>query len=1036
MASTMIARNRIHAWSGSGGALFFLWALIAGWLPAASAQPAASDPPVDFNRDVRPVLSKNCFACHGPDEQARKAKLRLDVPAGATQPNKDGVTAVVPGDPGHSDLVRRLTTSDEDDRMPPLKTGKTLKQGEIEVLRRWIAQGAVWKKHWAYDKPVTPPEPKVRDEGWCRNPIDRHALARMEKEGLHPAPEAPREKLIRRVSFDLTGLPPTPEQVKAFVADTRPDAYERLVDSLLASPHYGERWAQFWLDLARYADSNGYEKDGLRTMWPYRDWVINAFNRDLPFDQFTIEQLAGDLLPNATREQRIATGFHRNTMVNTEGGTDDEEFRVAALVDRVNTTYNVWLGTTMACAQCHTHKYDPFTQREYYTTLAFFNQTKDRGKSEDPQLELPSEEQRRKRDEVRAKIVPLQKILDTQTPEIQARQDAWQRHAVEAAAEIETNWTVLEPGALKALNGVSLEKLGDQSILAQGPTPDTTEYEVGVALPPGTFSAVRLEALVDGRLPNHSSGRSEDGDFVVTDFSIDPPAASQDKNIRFTRSYADYSMDGYGVQAAIDEDPQSGWSIAAYERQNRVNHAAVFVWEQPWSTRTDDARVVRIRQNSNRAQHLLGRFRLSISSAGLDAHKTWAKLPASIRRLLADPKNLEDKARQDELAAYFRSIDPGLTPVRNQIAELKKQEPRDIPSTLVMEAVDKERETHVLLRGNFLNPGDKVEPGVPESLPPLPPGPKNRLTFAQWLVSPENPLTGRVTMNRVWAQFFGRGIVETSNDFGVQGEPPSQPEILDWLATEFIRQKWSIKAMARLIVTSSVYRQDSSESKELAERDPYNRLLARGPRFRLDAEIIRDNALAVSGLLSPKIGGPSVFPYQPDGIWSRPYSGESWDTSKDGDQFRRGLYTFWRRTSPYPSFMAFDASSREVICERRARSDTPVQALVTLNDPAFFAAACALARRIERDGGKDTASQLVYAYERVLGRAPRQEETAIMTKLFESSLKKYSTDPKSAETIISTGLPKPEPSADLPRLAAWTVISNVLLNLDETLTKG
>jgi mono/diheme cytochrome c family protein len=1020
-------------------ALRLALALIAGMPLASLAFPAAKapgGPPVDFNRDLRPVLVRNCFACHGPDEEARKGKLRLDLRDQAVRPDKSGATPVIPGDPGHSELIRRITTPDEDDRMPPLKTGKTLTPSETDLFRRWIAQGAVWKKHWAYEKPVAAPRPKIRRASWPKNPLDFYVLARLEKEGLRPSPEASRETLIRRVSLDLTGLPPSPDEVRAFLSDKRPGAYERLVDRLLASPHYGERWARFWLDLARYADSNGYEKDGLRTAWPYRDWVINAFNRDLPFEEFTIEQIAGDLLPNATRGQRVATGFHRNTMVNTEGGTDDEEFRIAAVVDRVNTTYNVWLGTTMGCAQCHTHKYDPFTQKEYYQSMAFFNQTKDRGKSTEPELDLPAPEQSAKHEEVRAKIVPLQKLLDTQTPEIQAREDAWREKMLEANRTIQSQWIVLEPGELKGLNGVLLEKLPDNSVLSKGSLPDHTTYEVGVVLPEGTFSALRLEALVDESLPNKSCGRSEEGDFVVTDFSVDPPPVVGEKPVKFTRAYADYSMDGYDAAAAIDDNPQSGWSIAAYEQKNRANHQAVFVWSQAWTAKEGQRLTVRIRQDSNRARHLLGRFRLSASRAGLEPHKTWAKLPAATRGALAERDGKSEGKQKDELAKYFRSIDPELDATRRQIAALRKEEPKGIPTTLVMEAVDEPRETHVLIRGNFLSPGGLVQPGVPEALPPLPAGPTNRLTFARWLVSPENPLTARVTMNRIWAQYFGRGIVETSDDFGMQGEPPSQPEALDWLAVEFIRQGWSLKAMHRLIVTSATYRQDSKAGQDLVLRDPYNRLLARGPRFRLDAEMIRDNALAASGLLDPKIGGPSVYPYQPDGIWSRPYSGETWETSKNGDQFRRGLYTFWRRTSPYPSFMAFDASSREVVCERRARSDTPVQALVTLNDPAFLAAAGGLARRVQSEGSGDPASRLDFAYRCVLGRAPRKPETAVLLKLYDQSLKRYSADRKAAEAIVSVGLPAPGPEADLPSLAAWTVVSNVLLNLDETLTKG
>jgi hypothetical protein len=1031
-------KHRSHFWSAAArvGARWVALALVAVWPAVSRAGKVEPEPAVDFNHDIRPILSRNCLACHGPDDQARKGHFRLDVRADAIKPVKSGAIPVVPGDAARSEVMRRVTTRDEDDRMPPAKSGKTLTPTEVDLLRRWIAQGAVWKNHWAYDKPVAPPLPKIHNKRWPKNPLDVYILARLEKENLAPSPEAPRETLIRRVSFDLKGLPPTTEETRQFLEDKSPKAYENLVERLLASPHYGERWARFWLDLARYADSNGYEADYLRTAWPYRDWVINAFNRDLPFDEFTVEQIAGDLLPNPTREQRVATGFHRNTMVNTEGGTDDEEFRVAALVDRVNTTATVWLGTTLGCCQCHNHKYDPFSQKDYYQLMAFFNQTRDLGKSLEPQLELPSDAQRAQRDQVRAKIKALQQVLETQTPEIQARQDEWLKKLVAARAETAGAWVPLEPGDATALNGVVLEKQPDRSILSKGALPDNTTYEVSVPLPAAKISALRLETLVHDSLPNKSCGRSEDGDFVVTDFSIDPPPVADGKTNKFSRAYADYSMGGYEVGAAIDSDIHSGWSIAAYEKKNRANHEAVFVWEEPWTPPAGQRVTVRIRQDSNRAQHLLGRFRLSASTAPLEAHLEVEKLPASIRNLLAKAPDHLSQDEKDEIARHFRGKDAALDKTRTEIAELRKQEPKDIPTTLVMEAVEKERETHIMIRGNFLNPGDLVRAGTPASLPPLPPGPTNRLALARWLVSPENPLAGRVTMNRVWAQYFGRGIVETSDDFGQQGELPSQPEALDWLATELVRQNWSLKAMHRLIVTSATYRQSSRVTKDLAERDPYNRLLARGPRVRMEAEMLRDNALAVGGLLDPKIGGPSVFPYQPDGIWSRPYSGESWSMSKDGDQFRRGLYTFWRRTSPYPSFMSFDAPSRELVCERRLRSNTPVQALVTLNDPAFFVAAEGLARRVASGGGKTPVEKLAFAYERVLSRAPTQRESEIMLRLYENTRAKYAADKKAAESLTSIGLEPPDKSCDLAELAAWTVVSNALLNLDETLTKG
>jgi hypothetical protein len=754
--------------------------------------PARADEPADvqFTRDVRPILAGRCFKCHGPD--LKKGGLDLQTAAGATKLLTSGGHAVVPGKSGDSLLLRRVTATDPGQRMP--QKGDALSPREVAVLKAWIDRGAKYDEHWSLVRPVRHALPAVREKNWPRNGIDFFVLARLEKEGLSPAPEAERAVLLRRASLDLTGLPPTMRELDDFLADKAPNAFERAVDKLLASPHYGEHQARFWLDEARYADTNGYEKDERRTIWPYRDWVIRAFNRDLPFDQFTIEQLAGDLLPNATVEQQVATGFHRNTMVNTEGGTDDEEFRVAALVDRVGTTAEVWLGLTLNCCQCHNHKFDPFSQKEFYQLLAFFNGTADRGRGNDPTLPVFSAEDAARSDALKAEIAALQK---------------------EAGSK--------------------------------------------------------------------------------------PPAA---------------------ILAKIAE-------------------------------------------------------------------------------------------LQKQLAA----IKPAAT-------------------TLVMKELPQRRPTHVMIRGNHKNLGELVQPGVPARLPAMPKdAPPNRLGLAQWLVSPENPLTARVTMNRIWARYFGRGFVETSEDFGVQGDLPTHPELLDWLATELIEQKWSLKAMHRLVVTSATYRQSSAHvSRAVTERDPYNRLFARGPRLRLDAEVVRDNALAVSGLLSRKLGGPSVFPYQPDGIWFNPYSGDRWVTSTGGDQLRRGLYTFWRRTAPYAAFMAFDAPSREVACERRPRTNTPLQALATLNDRVFVEASAALARRMVNEA-KGERERVVWGFKLCVARAPSVREVDLLRKLYAENLAKYHKDAAAAATMVKHGGALP-PGVEAAELAAWTVLANVLLNLDETITKG
>jgi mono/diheme cytochrome c family protein len=1000
----------------------------------------------DFVRDIAPILVKRCSECHGPDQQ--KAGLRLDTRAAALQGGKSGKPALVPGRPEESELFRRVTTTDPDEAMPP--KGERLRPEQIAALKAWIAAGADWpetdpRRHWAYLPPQRPARPAVRQADWPRNDVDYFILARLEREGLRPSPEADRATLIRRVSLDLTGLPPTPAEVDAFVADPHPDAYERLVERLLASPYYGERWAWPWLDLARYADTNGYEADHRRSNWPWRDWVIAALNRDLPFDQFTIEQLAGDLLPDATTEQKIATGFHRNTMTNTEGGTDDEEFRTAAVMDRVNTTYTVWLGTTMACAQCHNHKYDPFTQREYYESLAFFNQTRDGGKTLDPVLELPTPEQAAKRAEIRARIEPLQQRLDTQTPELDAEQARWEAGLQAHRRVIRDGWTVVGPEGWRSAHGVGFEPQADQSVFASAARlPETDVYELVVTNPPVGVTAFRLEALTDPRLPNGSSGHSLDGDFVLTGFEVelggpgDQPAGPAPARLKFDQAWADFAEERFEVRKAVDDDPQSGWAIGADQEKNRTNHVAVFIVQPATNDAPVTRWVIRLKQESIRPRSLLGRFRLAYSAAPSEAHRAWAAVPADLQAILElDPadRTAEQLAK---LAKHHRSIAPSLESVRAELAEWRKQEPKDIATTLVLQAVEKPRATHVFKRGSFLDKGEEVQPATPAVLPPMAPDlPRNRLGFARWLVSPDNPLVGRVTMNRMWAAHFGRGLVETSEDFGTQGELPSHPELLDWLATEFIRQGWSQKAMHRLIVTSATYRQSSRVTPELLERDPFNRLLARGPRFRMDAEMLRDQALAASGLLNPQIGGPSVFPYQPDGVWAMPYSDDKWVMSTNGQQFRRGLYTFARRSFPYAAFATFDAPSREVCTERRPRTNTPLQALVTLNDPAFFAAAGGLARRMTSEGGAQDRQRLVFGFKAVLARAPSETELAAILNLLGRARARFAADPAAAERLLAQAALTGDRGDISPTdLAAWTVVANVLLNLDETLTRG
>jgi hypothetical protein len=823
---------------------------------ASAADPNGPKPPkVDFNREVRPILAKNCFPCHGQDEAKRAKGLRLDRRESAIKPLKDGATAIVPGDPDSSDLVLKITEEDETLRMPPRKAGSRLTSAEVALLSRWIEQGAEYAAHWALIAPQALATPLVRDRAWPRNGIDSWILARLEKEGLSPAPEADRHTLLRRASLDLRGLPPTPEEVERFISDTAPDAFERAVDRLLADPAYGERWARLWLDLARYADSAGFGSDPLRPhVWRYRDWVISAFNRNVAYDQFTILQIAGDLLPNPTLDARMATAFHRNTMTNTEGGTDDEEFRVAAIKDRVDTTMQVWMGLTMGCAKCHSHKYDPITQQEYYKFYAFFNQTADNDRpDESPVISVPTPEITAQIQRIDARIAPLRQKLETPTPALAAAQAKWES-----------------------------------------------------SLPPSN------------------------------------PAARKD-------------------------------------------------------------------------------------------------LPKDILKILDTPADKRTKPQLDSVVRQFRSIAPELKLLRDEIARLEKSRPV-IPVLPVMVELPSasRRVTHLLRKGNFLDPGDPVEPGVPQALHGYPAGaPPSRLGLARWLVDPRNPLTARVAVNRFWAQIFGVGLVETEEDFGTQGELPSHPELLDWLAVRFSESGWDIKSLLRRIVTSATYRQSAKTSPALLGKDPRNRLLARAPRVRLEAELVRDQALAVSGLLSREVGGPSVFPPQPEGLWQAAFNGErTWSTSRGEERYRRGLYTFWRRTVPYPSMATFDAPSREICAIKRVRTNTPLQSLVTLNDPAYVEAAQALARRIVREGGSTAEARARYGFQLCTGRPPRPEQVKPLTTLYHSEFERYRQNPPAAKSLATDPLGPLPSGMDPADLAAWTTVANVLLNLDGLLIKG
>ncbi len=1020
-------------------------------------QPAENPTPADarsssvFAAQIRPILASRCYVCHGPETQQNG--LRLDSLA-AVLKGSDSGRVVIPGHSGESRLMRRLQAQER-----PLMPygGPPLSADEIAIVRKWIDAGASGpdsntpiaaaprKKHWAYIKPVRPPLPDVSDPGWVRNEIDAFILARLEKDGLHPSPEADKSTLIRRVYLDLIGLPPSPQDVDAFLADRSSNAYEKVVDRLLAAPQYGERWARPWLDLARYADTNGYEKDNRRTAWEYRDWVIRALNSDMSFKEFTIEQIAGDMLPNPTQDQIIATGFQRNTMLNQEGGVDPEEYYWYELVDRVNTTASVWLGSTLGCAQCHNHKFDPFTQKDYYRFLAFYGNSKykihgyeSERYAEEPELELPTAAQAAKSAEIRSQMAVIQKQLDTETPSLREAQQGWE---VEMRNS-EKQWQVLSPLQADSAGGATLKVLPDSSVLATGKNPQADSYTVRLKTNQEGITAVRLEVLPDESLPSGGPGRDPEGNFFLSAFDVNVwPIASSGTAAKpvfvpMKKVAASESQSGYPADGILSKDPGlHGWAIETGPSPNGIpRRFAVFVAEKPFGFEGGSELTIRMKHQMRHSSRNIGRFRIAATSANDPAWS--AKLPARLWPVLEMKPEQRTAKQTESLEAAYRQESPLLDPARKQLADLQSDLKKlGIATAMVMEEKPglARPATFIRERGSFLSRGEEVYADVPSALNPLPKGETpNRLALAEWLVSEDNPLTARVTVNRFWETIFGRGLVETSEDFGTQGELPSHPELLDFLATYFMDNQWSMKKIQRLMVTSATYRQSSRDTPELIARDPYNRLYARGPRFRLEAEAVHDLALSAGGLLSLKMYGPSVFPFQPDGIWDVPYSSDKWIASQGDDRYRRSVYTFIRRSAPYPSLVTFDAPSREFCTVRRVRTNTPLQALTTLNDPFFFEAARAMAVRMVKQGGDTDAARASYGFRLVVSRTPTPAELDRVLAYYQEQLNRYRADNKAAAEVIGI---KTEPPPNAPELAAWTLAANVLLNMDETLSK-
>ena len=1006
--------------------------------------------PPDFARDIRPIFEQSCYACHGPKQQM--ASLRLDAKSAAMTGGQTG-RAIVPGKAADSLLYRRVAGLGDQPRMP--MGGQPLASAQIEVIRSWIDAGAIWpdgageapveiKKHWAYVAPKRVALPIA-----SRNPIDVFVRERLKQEGLQPSPQADRATLLRRLSLDLTGLPPTIEETDAFLADKSATAYEKQVERLLASPHYGERWARIWLDAARYADSDGFEKDKPRWVWFYRDWVINALNRDLPYDRFVIEQIAGDLLPGATQDQIVATGFLRNSMINEEGGIDPEQFRMEAMFDRMDTVGKSILGITIQCAQCHNHKYDPLTQEEYYRLFAFLNN------SYEANIPVYTGDEQRKRAEVLGKIGEIEAEIQRRSPDWRDRMTAWE----EKVKWDQPQWIVVQPEVDDiSTGGQRYIRLKDGSFLAQGYAP--TKHRVKMTLRTGiqNITAFRLELLNDPNLPLGGPGRSIQGTGALTEFEVEAGESSPVK-VKFSRATADINIsesplnpiydDKSGkrrvigpIEFAIDGKDETAWGIDAGPSLRNLPRKAVFTAEKPIANPGGTVLTFYLSQkhggwNSDDNQnHNLGRFRLSITTAPDAAADP---VPDSVRAILRIPPQQRMPEQMKAVFSYWRTTVADWKEANQRIAALWSEYPEG-SSQLVLREREEKRPTHILARGDFLKPGAAVEPGVPRFLHPLPKdAPPNRLTFARWLVDRNSPTTARSIVNRVWQSYFGIGLVETSEDLGRQSQPPSHPELLDWLAVDFMDRGWSLKSLHKLIVTSATYRQSSYVTTDLLKRDPYNRLLARGPRFRVDAEIVRDIALAASGLLDPEIGGPSVYSPAPDFLFKPPasYGPKIWNEATGKDRYRRALYTFRYRSVPYPALEAFDTPNGEVSCVRRPRSNTPLQALTTLNETLFVEAARALALSTVRHAAND-ADRLVYAFRRCLSRRPTEAESSELLGLLNKQMRRLSEGWLNAQELA--GLKSAE-SIQLPQgatpaqVAAWTAVSRVLLNLDEMITK-
>ncbi|HLK59906.1 MAG TPA: DUF1553 domain-containing protein [Chthonomonadaceae bacterium] len=1036
---------------------------------------------VDFNRDIRPILSENCFKCHGFDVNQRQAGLRLDTPEGAFGKRSSGRSAIVPGHIQESLLVTRIMAQDAS-QMPPVSSGKKLTAAQIETLKRWVAQGAKYAEHWAFVAPVRPPLPKVAGVGWVKNPVDRFILARLEQEGLKPSPEADKATLLRRVALDLTGLPPTSAELNAFLADNRPDAYERVVDRLLASPHYGERMASVWLDLARYADTHGFHIDSQREMWRWREWVIDAYNHNLPYDQFVIQQLAGDLLPNATLDQKIASGFNRNHPINFEGGAIPEEYQAAYIEDRIDTTATTFMGLTLRCAQCHDHKYDPFTQKDYYRFYAYFNNITEQGLDGQqgnavPYMKAPNPEQQEQMDALVRKVAEVEGARTARAAEAAPEEAVWEKTtlaALDKAApvsagmvahfDLEENsgtqvvntvnkvaapivgkaaWAAGKVGKALSLDGKSYADLGNAVTFER-----TDKFSYGAWVYPTAGGAMTVLSKMD------DASNFRGWDMYLGDGRV------------YIHIIHEWEKNAIRVNTKM-AIPQNQWThvFATYDGSSKAKGVHVYINGKPAELDvTHDAltdtiqtgKPVTIGRRTPGApfKGMLDEVRIynreltAVEVAQLSGFDT-------LRPMLATPAEKRTKDQQQAVAAYYLdNYDAKYKQINAELAEWKQKQTdldKTIPTTMVMQEREKPRDTFMLIRGQYDQHGDKVTAGVPAVFPPLPTdAPNNRLGMAKWLASPTHPLTARVAVNRTWQMLFGAGLVRTPENFGLQGELPTHPELLDWLATDFISPfpplspsggPWDTKALVRLLVTSATYRQSSHVTPQLEAKDPENRLWAHGPRFRLPAEFVRDQALALSGLLVDKIGGPSVHPYQPPGLWEElafggGFSAQTYVQDHGEALYRRSMYTFWKRTCPPPSLQTFDAPEREFCMVRRSVTNTPLQALVLMNDPTYIEASRKLAERIMTEGGATSEARIAWAFRLATCRLPKEAEKRALLTLYNVQYATFARDNAAAMKLLSVGESKRNEKLDTRELAAWASVASVLLNLDETITKN